>query len=157
MDDQAVGRIPAHPDYMAIREIHVWARYTNDSTGKEYWSTKEEDSCFIEKYSSSSEFVGLKVTPEERKTKLDKKLTGYTQVGYHIEIKYQILGDEPFNQRKIVTQEPENTPKITFLPNGDYVFKGNSTLQDPDFIWSGLFYRRDTYSSQFMASVTFAQ
>ena len=51
---------------MAIREIHVWARYINDSTGKEYWSTKEEDSCFIEKYSSSSEFVGLKVTPEER-------------------------------------------------------------------------------------------
>ncbi|MCI8814382.1 MAG: hypothetical protein HFH61_03820, partial [Lachnospiraceae bacterium] len=88
---------------------------------------------------------------------LDQKLAGYTQVGYHIEIEYQILGDEPFNQRKIVTQIPQNVPKITFLPNGNYVFQGDTILQDPTFMWYGLFYRREIYDIQFSASVVFAK
>lgn len=155
--NETIKRVPPHSDYIAIREIHMWGRYINDSTGKEYWSTKEDDSCFLKKYTSSSEFVGLRVSPEERAAKLDKKLAGYTQVGYHVEIKYEILGDEPFNQRKIVTQIPQNVPKITFLPNGNYTFEGNTTLDDPNFIWQGLFYRLNTYSTQFVASAVLAQ
>lgn len=155
--NETIKRVPPHSDYIAIREIHVWSRYINDSTGKEYWSDKEKDSCHTEKYTSSSEFVGLRITPEERASKLDKKLAGYTQVGYHVEIKYEILGDEPFNQRKIVTQIPQNVPKITFLPNGYYTFKGDTTLDDPNFIWQGLFYRLNTYSTQFSASAVFVK
>ncbi len=152
---ETIKRVPPHSDYIAIREIHVWPRYINDSTGKEYWN-RNGVSCSMEKYSSASSSTGLKVTQEQKAT-LDKKLTGYTQVGYHIEIKYEILGDEPFNQRKIVTQIPKNVPNITFLPNGYYTFEGNTTLQDPNFMWFGLFYRRNTYDTQFSASVTFAE
>ncbi|MCI9101454.1 MAG: hypothetical protein HFH58_16805 [Lachnospiraceae bacterium] len=150
---EVISRVPPLPDRILFREFYVWARYKNDATGEEFISKKE--CCSAKYYDLTSSYQILYVRPDKRAVLDNQNFPGYTQVGYHIKIVYEIQGDDQFNLRKIVTHTPENIAPITFLPNGKYNFEWNTTMENPNLYWSGLFYRKTTYSSTFSGTVSF--